>query len=56
MKCDRVIITARESLMGADDGGFLDGLALLALLLGEFDDENAVLGRQRDQHTRPICA
>ena len=35
--------------MGAQDGGLADGLALLALVLGEFDDEDAVLGGERER-------
>ena len=31
-------------------GGFHDRMPGFALLLGEFDDQNAVLGGQRDQH------
>ena len=34
----------------AERRGLPDRHARLALLLGEFDDQDAVLGRQRDQH------
>ncbi len=37
----------------AQRGGVFDGKARLALLLGEFDDEDAVLGGERDQHDEP---
>ncbi len=39
-----------EPLPGAFDGSLLDRQAVLAPLLGEFDDQDAVLRRQRDQH------
>jgi len=31
-------------------------LALIAQLIGKFDDEDAVLGRQADQHDEPDLA
>ena len=34
----------------AERRGLRDRHALLALLLGEFDDQDAVLGGERDQH------
>ena len=50
MKAKLVIITARKRGLRAHDRRLLDRLAVLALLLGEFDDQDAVLGRERDQH------
>jgi hypothetical protein len=35
---------------GAEYRSFPDVLAQLALVLGEFDDQDAVLGGHRDQH------
>jgi hypothetical protein len=42
-------MTARRHL-GAECRGFPDVPALLALILSEFDDQDAVLRRHRDQH------
>ena len=33
--------------------GLANVFSLLALILGEFDDQNAILGRHRDQHHEP---
>ena len=50
MKAKLVIITARKRVSRAVDRRFLDRQAVLAPLLGEFDDQDAVLGGERDQH------
>jgi hypothetical protein len=45
-----VIITARKPEARALHGRVADAHAALPRLLGELDDEDAVLGRQRDQY------
>ena len=39
--------------LGAVQRRLFDGFALLALELGELDDEDGVLGREPDQHDQP---
>lgn len=49
-----VIITAQKAQPGGLDGGVVDGETLgLALFLGEFHDQDGVLGRQPDEHDQP---
>ena len=50
MKAKLVIITGAEAQARALDRGLGDRLALLALLHGELDDQDGVLGGERDQH------
>ena len=52
MKAIEVIITARNRVR-APRVAASRFASLLALLLGELDDQNPVLGRQRDQHDQP---
>ena len=56
MKAKLVIITARNRSRAPSIAASRIEHALLALLLGEFDDQDAVLGGQRDQHHQPIWA
>jgi hypothetical protein len=42
-----------EPHLGAERRGVADRRAALALLLGELDDQDAVLGGERDQHDQP---
>ena len=44
-------MTARNRI--SEHRGFSNVLTPLALVLGKFDDQNAVLGGQRDQHHEP---
>ncbi len=50
MKAIEVIITARNRIRAPMTAASWIGMPGLALLLGELDDQDAVLGRQRDQH------
>ena len=50
MKAKLVIITARNRSLAPRIAASWIDLPCLALLLGEFDDQDAVLRRQRDQH------
>ena len=50
MKANEVIITGRKRSARAFGRGLQQRDAVLALLLGELDDQDAVLRRQADQH------
>ena len=50
MKAKDVIITGRNRSRAPSVAASQQRHAVLALLLGEFDDQDAVLGRQADQH------
>jgi len=50
MKAIDVIITARNRVRAPSRAASLDAHPPLALVAREFDDEDAVLGRQRDQY------
>ena len=50
MKANDVIITGRKRSRAPSVGRLVQRDALLALLLGELDDQDAVLGREADQH------
>ena len=48
-----VIITARKRHLRAKNRGVANVPSPFALILGEFDDQDAILGRHRDQHHQP---
>ena len=50
MKASEVIITGRKRNLAPSVAASEQFDAALALLLGEFDDQDAVLGREADQH------
>ena len=50
MKANDVIITGRKRSRAPSVAASQQRHALLALLLGELDDQDAVLGGQADQH------
>ena len=50
MKAKEVIITARKRSLAASMAAVDDVLSLPPLLHGEFDDQDGVLGRERDEH------
>ena len=50
MNAIEVIITARNRMRAPSTAASRIGMPGLALLLGELDDQDAVLRRQRDQH------
>ena len=53
MNANEVIRIGRSLSLAPSRRGLLDRFALLALELGEFDDEDGVLGRQTNQHDQP---
>jgi len=53
MKAIEVIITARNRILRTEDRRVLYRDAALALLLGELDNQDAVLGGERNQHHKP---
>ena len=50
MNAIEVIITARNRMRAPSAAASRIGMPGLALLLGELDDQDAVLGGERDQH------
>src|ERR1700746_2985771 len=56
MKANEVIITAPEALFDSHNPAARNGHAGFALLFGEFNDKDAVLGGERDQHDKADLA